>query len=381
MEWKSTNTKLPVADQKRLDALRERLDQDAVFELGYPVAFDINHARLAPFLNYNINNIGDPFQRGHYRLNTHEFEREVLEFFAQAARAPADDWWGYVTNGSTEGNLYGLYLARESLPNGIVYFSQDSHYSVRKNLHFLNMRHIMIRSQPHGEIDYEDLRESIKIRRDAQPIVFANVGTTMKEARDNVGIIRSILDELAIEQSYLHSDAALCGAYCAYLEPRPSWDFADGADSISISGHKFLGAPVPCGIALARRRNVERIAHAVAYIGTVDTTVTGSRNGLSPLMLWHTIRSLGKAGLRERVEHALQMAAYTETTFRQVGIDAWRNPQALTVVFPSPAQSVCTKWQLASNEGISHVICMPHVTRAQIDKLRDDIVVAAGKNK
>ena len=370
---------LSAADKNRLDGLRERLDAAAGLELGYPVAFDIDYRALAPFLGYNINNVGDPFQHGSYRLNTHEFEREVLAFFAHNTRAPKDDWWGYVTNGSTEGNLYGLYLARESLPNGIVYFSQDSHYSVRKNLHFLNMRHIMIRSQPNGEMDYEDLRESLKIRRDAPPIVFANIGTTMKEARDNVGTIKGILDDLALGQHYIHSDAALSGGYCAYLEPRPSWDFADGADSIAISGHKFFGAPIPCGVVLARHNNVQRISRAVAYIGNFDTTVTGSRNGLSPLMLWYAIHCLGDHGLKKRIDHSLEIAAYAEEAFVKAGIEAWRNPQALTVVLPAPAKSVRDKWQLASSDGISHVICMPHVTRRQIDTLLADIVTARGE--
>ena len=69
----------------------------------------------------------------------------------------------------------------------------------------------------------------------------------------------SILDELAIENRYIHCDAALCGGYAAFLDPPPAWDFEDGADSIAISGHKFLGSPIPCGIVLARRAHVDRI--------------------------------------------------------------------------------------------------------------------------
>jgi histidine decarboxylase len=56
-----------------------------------------------------------------------------------------------------------------------------------------------------------------------------------------------------------------------------------------------------------------------------------------------------------------------------IGIPAWRNPQALTVVFPAPPAEVREKWQLASANGQSHLICMPHVTRQQIDELVDDI--------
>ncbi|HLI95216.1 MAG TPA: hypothetical protein VKT72_03895 [Candidatus Baltobacteraceae bacterium] len=54
----------------------------------------------------------------------------------------------------------------------------------------MDMRHIMIRAQRNGEIDYDDLRETLKIHRDVPPIVFANIGTTMTEARDDASTRR-----------------------------------------------------------------------------------------------------------------------------------------------------------------------------------------------
>ncbi len=370
---------LSLPDQMQLDQFLAQVRHLAGLELGYPVAFDLDFSALTPFLTVSLNNAGDPFEPMTYQLNSHEFEREVVSFFAELARAPEDQWWGYVTNGSTEGNLYGLYLARELFPDGMVYFSQDSHYSVSKNLHFLNMRHIMIRSQDSGEIDYDDLRETLRIRRDVPPIIFANVGTTMKEARDDVGRIQSILDDMAIENRYIHVDAALCGGYAAYLEPRPSWDFEDGADSIAISGHKFFASPIPCGVVLARRSHVERIGHSVAYIGSMDTTISGSRNGLTPLVLWYAIRALGHEGMKRRIEHALDTAAYTEEQLNKAGIKAWRNPNALTVIFPQPPRAVCEKWQLATANGNSHIICMPHITREKIDEVLNDILASGAE--
>lgn len=372
---------LAKTDQMQLDRFRDYLEGVAAKEIGYPVAFDFDYSALEPFLSFSLNNAGDPFMPMTYLLNSHEFEREVVSFYAQLARAPEGRWWGYVTNGSTEGNLYGLFLGRELLPDGIAYFSRDSHYSVGKNLHFLNMRHIMIRSRPNGEMDYDDLRETLKIRRDAPPIIFANIGTTMKEARDDIGTIRGILDDLAIEKYYLHCDAALSGGYAAFLDPVPAWDFMDGADSIAISGHKFLGSPIPCGVVLALRGHVERIGHSVAYIGSVDTTISGSRNGFTPLVLWYAIRSLGIEGMRKRTADSLATAAYAEQQLNAAGIAAWRNPQALTVVFPAPPSEVREKWQLASAGGQSHLICMPHVSRQQIDELIEDIRRAGGTQR
>ena len=55
-----------------------------------------------------------------------------------------------------------------------------------------------------------------------------------------------------------------------------------GRRSISISGHKLIGAPLPCGIVLTRRHLVETLGRAVELVGVNDTTLSGSRNGLTP---------------------------------------------------------------------------------------------------
>ncbi|MCI0572657.1 MAG: histidine decarboxylase, partial [Myxococcaceae bacterium] len=360
-------------DLARLDALFERLRSDTTHFLGYPVSKDFDYGPLLRFLQFPLNNLGDPFADGTWKVATRDFEREVVELFAGLLRAPPNDAWGYVTNGGSEGNLYGLYLARELLPRGIVYYSQDTHYSVSKNLHFLGLRHIMLRSQDSGEMDYEDLRETLRIHRDVPAILFANIGTTMTEARDDLTRIRGILDELAIRERYIHADAALCGAYAPFLEPRPAFDFADGADSISISGHKFIGSPIPCGIVVARKRNVDRIARSIGYIGSLDTTVTGSRNGFTPLVLWYALKTLGVEGLKRRVQHSLALAAYAVERLQAAGVPAWRNPNAITVVFPKVSEALKAKWQLAT-QGVSHLIVMPNVTREQLDGFLSELI-------
>jgi histidine decarboxylase len=369
------------SDRERLDALYERMRVANDVSLGYPSAKDFDYSELDRFMRFPVNNVGDPYAESTYRVETREFEREVVQFFADLFRAPPDDWWGYVTNGGTEGNLYGLYLARELLPNGMVYYSEQTHYSVAKNLHFLGMRHITIRSLPSGEIDYDDLQETLRIHRDVPPIVFANIGTTMTEARDDVGRIVRMMDDMAIRQRYIHSDAALSGGYAGFLHPRPSYDFEDGADSIAVSGHKFLGAPVPCGVVIARKHNVARIARAIDYIGNLDTTISGSRNGITPLMLWYRLEQLGIDGIRRRVAHSLEIAEYLVRRLQSASIDAWRNPNAITVVFPRASEALRVKWQLATAGSISHAIVLPNVTREQIDAFADDMIADVRERK
>ncbi|WP_196140198.1 histidine decarboxylase [Aliikangiella sp. G2MR2-5] len=358
---------------KRLKKFTQEIRQKTESYMGYPVSKDFEYEALLPLLQYPLNNLGDPFIDSTWKVDSREFEREVIEFFAELLRAPKNNWWGYVTNGGTEGNLYGLYLARELYPKGICYFSQDTHYSVSKNLHLLNMRHIMIRSQDNGEIDYEDLRETIRLHRDLPAIIFANSGTTMTEAKDDISKIRLILDEFSIANRYIHSDAALCGAINPFLEPRPHYDFADGADSISISGHKFIGSPIPCGIVLARKEKVDRIARSIAYIGCLDTTITGSRNGFTPLVMWYAINKWGKEGLALRAKHSVETAEYTEQQLKSIGIEAWRNHNSITVVFPEISDDLKEKYQLATANGITHLICMPNIQKHHIDAFVADL--------
>jgi histidine decarboxylase len=297
----------------------------------------------------------------------------VVETFARLTHAPADSSWGYVTGGGTEGNMYGIFLGRELHPDGVVYYSEDTHYSVNKILRCLHVRNIMIKSDPDGRIDLEDLRETIRIHRDVPPIIFANVGTTVKGAVDDLAGIKKILHDLAISQYYLHVDAALSGMILPFVENPQPWDFSHGAHSISISGHKMIGAPIPCGVVLAKKKNVERIARQIEYVGTLDTTIPGSRNAFAPLMLWYAFHTVGEEGIRQSVKQCLDMADYAVARFGEIGRRAWRHPNSVTVVFDRPSPAIVHKWQLAVQHGVAHIITMPHVTREQLDRFVADL--------
>ncbi len=368
----TTNT-ISTKDRQRIKILKHEIEQARDSFLGYPVSKDFDYSELNDFLGYPINNLGDPFEECTYKVQTHEMEREVVSFFAKLFRAEPNNYWGYVTNGSSESNLYGLYLAREMFPKAMVYYSESTHYSVRKNIHLLNIPGIVIRSQENGEIDYEDFENTVNMNRHKPAIVLATFGTTMKEAKDDVSKIKGILKKLAIQDHYIHCDAALSGTYGAFMEPCIPYDFKAGADSISISGHKFIGSPIPAGVIITKRSNRDRISKGISYIGSLDTTITGSRNGHSPLFLWYALKKLGVDGLRERYKKSLATAEYCKEQLKKIGVEAWSNPGAITVVIPKTHEGIKSKWQLATEEYITHIICMPNVTKHQIDEFISDI--------
>ena len=358
--------------QQRLDALLRELEDLRQRFVGYPCNQDFDFSALLPFLSYSPNNVGDPFHESNFQSNTHEMEREVIGIFADLMHLPRDQAWGYVTSGGTEGNMYGLYIGREMFPDGVFYFSQDTHYSVVKILRVLKARNIMIKSLDNGEVDYDDLRETIRINRDVPAIIIANIGTTMKGAVDDVGKVRAILDDLAVTDYYIHADAALSGMILPFVEEPQPYGFDAGFNSVAISGHKMIGAPMPCGVALTRSEYVSRIARSIEYVGVLDTTLTGSRNALTPLMIWYAFRRHGLDGFREMVAGCMDVAEYAVARFNDSGIPAWRNKNSVTVVFPKPSDEIVRKWQLAPYEGIAHLITMPHVTRETIDAVVDD---------
>ncbi|SDK00197.1 histidine decarboxylase [Pedobacter sp. ok626] len=368
-------------DNERLMAYMEKAKERAEYFIGYPIAQDFDYSELYPLLKLPLNNVGDPQVESTYDLNSRSLEQEVLSFFADLFHAPADNWWGYVTNGGSEGNLYGLYVARELYPNGIVYYSEATHYSVQKNIQLLNCQSIVIRKQENGEMDYEDLRQMVQMNRDKPVIILANIGTTMTEAKDDLSRIKQTLASLAVKNHYIHCDAALAGTYSALLNLEPGFDFAHGCDSLAISGHKFIGSPIPCGVVLVKKNYKERIGKAIPYIGTVDTTITGSRNGHSPIFMWYAIKKLGIEGLKQRAIESLETAQYVLNRFREMGVNAWCNPSALTVVFPAPSLPLKVKWQLATEDGMSHVICMPGISRAKFDEFFADYALYLSAEK
>ena len=368
---------LPKEAQARLDALLEDFEGFARRQIGYPCNQDFDYEALAPFLRYSINNVGDPFHDSNLLSNTHEIEREVVARFADLMRLPEEQTWGYVTSGGTEGNMYGLYMGRALFPNGMVYFSQDTHYSVLKILSALNMRNIMVKSREDGEIDYDDLHETIRIHRDVPVIIMANIGSTMKGAVDDLARVRAILDDLAVTNSYIHADAALSGMILPFVDDPQPYGFDAGVDSAAISGHKLIGSPLPCGVVLTKRDYVARVARSIEYVGVLDTTLAGSRNALTPLILWYAFERRGTEGFRRVVAEMLAVAEYAVERFRERGVSAWRHRNSVTVVFPRPAgRKVMRSWQIAPLRDIAHVITMPHVTRGMIDEFVEECMEA-----
>ncbi|MEU4594681.1 MULTISPECIES: histidine decarboxylase [Micromonospora] len=360
-----------------IDAVLEHLvceaDAAAATSIGFPGAVDLDHTDVMIRLGNRLwNNIGDPTDTGGV-AHTRALERAVVTWVADLLAMPADDRWGYVSSGGTEGNLSALHAAHRADPAARIYYSTAAHYSVPKVVRLLGARGVSVHAQPDGEMDYTHLAAQLRRRRRWPAIVVATAGTTMTEAVDDTGRIRAVLDEHHAG-GHLHIDAALSGIPLA-LDGRLRLDDASGIRSIAVSGHKFFGTPTPSGVVLIRD-HLRTHGSRVAYTATADTTITGSRCGLAAALLWHAIATHGREGHRWRATAGRRLAAYTTDRLNAAGWPAWRHPHAFTVVLPTPPEQVRKKWLLATDGDTSHLICMPGITRGQIDAFVADLAAA-----
>lgn len=376
----------------RLRLLERRLAARAGRLLGYPESMRFDYEPLLGLMRFNIDNLGDPYSDLLYGVNSTEIEREVLDWFARLYALDPESSWGYVTSSGSEGNLYGLYLGREAHPDAVLYFSSATHYSVPKAARLLRMDTHVVPALPDGRIDPEALRAALhaetRVVRPRPAVVNVNLGTTMTGAHDDLDAVVAVLESEGVPY-YLHCDAALSGMTLPFLapeadpgtdrsDPAPRISFADAPiGSVSVSGHKFLGAPFPCGIVLTRPEHVARIQTRIPYIGALDATIGGSRNGQAPLYLWHAITTRGAGdGFRAEVARCLANARYLRDRLAALGRRPLLNPHSLTVVFDEPDERIVRRYSLARAEGRAHVVTVPHVTRSLLDAFLADL--AAG---
>lgn len=346
--------------------------------LGHPYNLSFSPSVPAALDGYLINNLGDPYAGSHYAAEVCAQEREAMAWLMRLWGChKLEDYWGSIGASGTEGNLWGIYLGREMLPEAVLMHSADAHYSLPKAARILRMPSVQVASHPNGEIDLADFADQLVALKGRPVVVALTCGTTMKGAHDNISGVLFTLESAGYDRDrrYVHIDGALNAVVVPFLQHVPSNivpSFETEIDSISTSGHKMIGTPMPCGALVCRKPHSERIARAVAYLRPNDTTLMGSRNGHAVLAVWARLFGHGYGGY---AHDALQCTIRAQRLFGQltgIGVDAFCNPHSLTVVFPEPSEQIVRTYQLACNQGLAHAIIMPSVTEPLLDRFLAD---------
>jgi histidine decarboxylase len=367
------------------------LKQRSYYHLGYPYNLDYDYTILQSLVNYSINNLGDPFIESNYGVHSRPFEIAILDWFAELWEIPTNTYWGYVTSCGTEGNLYGVWLGREHVTKNnsskpLLIASEETHYSAWKAARMFQLDVKMIPTNTMGEINIEKFTTTIVDAKIAnQPLVIiGNVGTTIKGAFDDIqGMVKCLKQAgYTTTDFYIHLDGALSGTILPFLKgdslAKSALSFRnDEIGSISASGHKFIGSPIPCGILITRKTYLDNLSVDISYIASKDSTILGSRNGHAPLYLWYSIAKKGKHGLLLEITECLENAKYLFDCLNEKKIpNLLMNNNSSTVVFQKPSnQAFIYKWQLACHNDLCHVVVMPNITKTKIDEFLHDLLV------
>lgn len=349
--------------------------------IGYPCNLLYDYTPLHESLKYHFNNVGSPYEDSLYKTNTKDLERNVLRFFEDLWGFEPNNVWGYLTaNGSTEGNLQAMFIAREVFPDGILYTSEDTHYSIAKIARILRIPLVKVKTHDNGEMNYEDFEQKLLSNLDKPAIINANLGTTMKGATDNTREIYRIICKHGKQSSYfMHADGALMGFVLPFIEHDVF--FKKCIHSISISSHKFLGVPFPCGVFMMEKRFLEYInKNHVEYIDNNDCTIAGSRNGHSALFMDYIINQKGKDGFKDDIMGCINRAEDLINKLNDLDMNAWRNQNSITVVFDRPDDAIIKKWQLASQGKHSHAVVLPHVSQEYIERFVAELRLSNNQN-
>lgn len=81
----------------------------------------------------------------------------------------------------------------------------------------------------------------------------------------------------------------------------PKVSFKKPLGSVSVSGHKFVGCPMPCGVQITRLEHINALSRNVEYLASRDATIMGSRNGHAPIFQWYTLNRKGYRGFQKEV--------------------------------------------------------------------------------
>ncbi len=298
-----------------------------------------------------------------------ELEEVVTDWMRQMTGL-SEAWSGVIHDTASTCTLLALMCARErstdySLSRGglqsepqplIVYASAHSHSSVdkaallagfgRNNLHLID-------HDSSYAMRADALAEAI--RRDINAgfipcAVVVTTGTTATTALDPIEAIAKIAAEHEI---WMHVDAAMAGSAMILPECRWMWKGIEGADSLVLNPHKWLGVAFDSSLYYVRdpEHLIRVMSTNPSYLrSAADAQVKNLRDWGLPLgrrfralKLWFMIREQGVKALQDRLRRDMANAQWFADQVRST--PDWR------VLAPVPLQTVCIRHEPAGLEG------------------------------
>jgi histidine decarboxylase len=222
-----------------------------------------------------------------------------------------------------------------------------------------------------------------------------DVPTTVGQERRK-GKEEAALDVALPDKYWFHVDGALAATYLPFLEMAyysgrfalrpPVFDFRlPFVNSITTSFHKWIGMPWPAGLFMTKTKFRRQDASGIP-LGTI---FSGSRNALTPVMLWDFFARNSFEVLIEKAISSQEVADYAVDQLKrlekELGQDLLigRAELSLSIRFKQVNDNIAAKYSLSEEvlqfgeegqaEHYSVIFVMNHVSKQLIDQLIGDL--------
>src|SRR5262249_14692982 len=298
-----------------------------------------------------------------------ELEEVVCDWARQMVGLSAA-WSGVIQDTASASTLVALVCARERATGHgaargglqaedrplVVYASDQAHSSVEKAALLAGFGRANFRAvASDGAHAMRPDALAVAVRQDRAAgrrpcAVVATTGTTTSTGLDPLGAVATVARENGL---WLHVDAALAGSAMIPPECRWMWEGVEGADSLVLNAHKWLGAAFDCSLYY-----VKAAEHLVRVMSTNPSYLQSAADGrvknlrdwgiplgrrFRALKLWCLLRAEGVAGLQTRLRRDLANARWLAEQVRST--PNWR------VLAPVPLQTVCVRHEPPGQEG------------------------------
>lgn len=212
--------------------------------------YSIYKKALSYFILSNYNNIGLLTRTKIKKLEgTKLLKYKTIQMLGNLLGLNSID--GYITSGGTEGNLIGLWIAREYLhnPSDIVLLKTElTHYSIEKSARILNIKRIVNIGMDHTDsmsMGPYLLKEYLIKSKVKRVILVLTWGYTATGTIDNLTEILSVFKKVKKNslgfKYYIHIDAAFGGFVLPFVYPDFNFKFnTKEIMSVSLDGHKKI---------------------------------------------------------------------------------------------------------------------------------------------
>ncbi len=375
-----TNVAIAEHPEKKLaEIITELIEEIAPHAVNVASPYFVGHMTAAiPFFMVHLKTIVAALNQNVVKVETSKvvsvLEKQVLAKIHRLIFRRGDDFYaGHVQNPETAlgtfvedgtlANLTALWVARNrllgplpgfsgveseglsaalaahGLRRVVVLASALAHHSLRKAAGVLGIGHANVIALAVDHRHRVDLRALNAVLRDLQAEkgptrVMALVGVAGSTETGGIDPLPRLGEICAEHRIHFHVDAAWGGPTLMSPTYRHLLAGIEGADSVTIDGHKQFYMPMSCGMVYFRDpRAMDAVAYHARYVnrpGSVDLgirSLCGSREA-SSLILHSALKIMGSRGYALLIDHGIETArAFAEEIRRRPDFELLSDPE------------------------------------------------------